>query len=359
MNNQAFKLIGIGIFSALMVNSAATTLRADDTLRFPGEEQHLSNLRMMTHGGENAEAYFSPDGKLFSWQGHWDGNYPADQIFIEPVAGGAPKLISTGLGKTTCSFFVPGSDRIVWCSTHAFSPEPPTPPDRKLGYVWRLDEYDVYSSNIDGNDLVRLTDTPGYDAEAAVSPDGKKIVFTSVRNGDLDIYTMDMDGKNVTQLTKTFGYDGGPFFSPDGKWIVFRSHLPQMDEEKAHYRDLLDRRLVAPLRFEIQIMRPDGSERRQLTDLGVASFAPYIHPDGRRVIFCSNYGPQKPGQRMPVFNLFIMNIDGTEEPEQITFGSTFDGFPMFSSDGKKLIWCSNRFGPHLHSTNVFIADWRN
>jgi len=314
---------------------------------------------MMTNGGENAEAYFSPDNKWFSWQGRWEGTPPADQIWIEPTNGSLPpKMISTGGGKTTCSFFIPGTDRIVWCSTHDFSMEPPPEADHKKGYVWRLDEYDVYSSKTDGTELVRLTDSPGYDAEAAVSPDGKKIVFTSVRDGDLDLYTMDIDGRNVRRLTDTYGYDGGPFFSPDGEWIIFRSHLPGTDAEKARYKELFDMKMVAPLRFEIQVMRPDGSERRQVTDLGVASFAPYMHPDGKRVMFCSNHGAQNPGQRMPVFNLFIINLDGTGL-EQVTYGHTFDGFPMWSNDGKMLIWCSNRFGPHPHSTNVFIAKWKD
>jgi len=342
----------------VFLSISAQFASADDTLLFPGEEKHLSNARMLTYGGENAEAYFSPDGKWIAWQGRWQGTAPADQIWVMPVEGGEPELVSTGQGKTTCAFFIPGSERLVFCSTHDFSPEPPPEPDRKAGYVWSLDEYDVYTVNRDGSDLERLTDTPGYDAESAVSPDGKQIVFTSVRNGDLDLYTMDIDGKNVRQLTRTLGYDGGPFFSPDGKWIIFRSHLPQTDEEVKRYKDLFDRRLVAPMRFELQIMRPDGSERRQITDLGVASFAPYVHPDGKRVIFCSNYGSQSERGRMPVFNLFIINTDGTGL-EQITYGSIFDGFPMFSNDGRKLIWCSNRCGPHPHSTNIFIADWKD
>ncbi len=351
-----FRSLLIIIFLSFAINSFAA--KPADSLRLSGEEKHLSNIRKLTNGGENAEAYFSPDGKLVSWQGHWDNNYPADQIWIKPSAGGDAKLVSTGFGKTTCSFFVPGTDRIVWCSTHEHSKDAPPEPDKKLGYVWGLDEYDLFSSNIDGSDITRLTDTPGYDAESAVSPDGKSIVFTSVRNGDLDLYTMDIDGKNVRQLTDTYGYDGGPFFSPDGKWIVFRSHLPKTNPEVRRYRDLFENKMVAPVRFEIQIMRPDGSERRQLTDFGVASFAPYMHPDGKRVVFCTNYGPQKPGQRMPVFNLYMINLDGTGI-EQVTFGETFDGFPMWTNDGKQFIWCSNRFGPSSHSTNIFIADWKN
>lgn len=329
------------------------------TYLFAGEERHLKNARMLSHGGENAEAYFSPDGEWICWQGQWGGNVPADQIWIMPSGGGEPRMVSTGYGKTTCAFFIPGTDRIVYCSTHAHAKEPPPPVDFSMGYVWSLDEYDVYTAGVDGSDLVQLTDSPGYDAESAVSPDGKSIVFTSMRSGDLDIYTMDIDGSSVKQLTKTLGYDGGPFFSPDGEWIIFRSHLPQTEAEIKRYQELLALRKVAPMIFELQIMRPDGSERRQITDLGAASFAPYMHPDGKRVIFCSNFGDPntgKPGRHMPVFNLYMINIDGTGL-EQITFNPSFDGFPMFSNDGKKFIWCSNRHGPDPRSTNIFMADW--
>ncbi len=324
---------------------------------FPGEELYLKNAKRLTNGGENAEAYFDLDGKNIAWQGRWNDNVPADQIWTMPATGGEPKMVSTGFGKTTCSFFIKGTNRIVYSSTHAFAKEPPAPVDMRSGYVWSLDEYDIYTVNLDGTDLVQLTNEPGYDAETAVSPDGKKIVFTSMRSGDLDIYTMDIDGSNVKQLTKTFGYDGGPFFTPDGEWIIFRSHLPETDLAIANYKDLLDKRKVAPVKFELQIMRTDGSERRQITNLGVASFAPYVHPDGKRVIFCSNYGSD-PGKRMPAFNLFMINLDGTNL-KQVTFSDSFDGFPMFSYDAKKFIWCTNRFGPDPRSTNVFIADWIN
>ncbi|MFC2150183.1 TolB family protein [Calditrichota bacterium] len=321
------------------------------------KEKHFTNIKMLTHGGENAEAYFNRDASWICWQGKWTGDVLADQIWTMPIEGGVPQMLSTGNGKTTCSWFVPGKFQIVYCSTHDFSLAPPEPPDRNLGYVWGLDEYDVYIVNRDGSNLTRLTENPGYDAEAAVSPDGMTVVFTSVRNGDLDIYTMDINGNNVNQLTNTLGYDGGPFFSPDGQWIVFRSHLPETPEETEKYQELLNKRMVSPVRFEIQIMRPNGTERRQITNLGVASFAPYMHPDGKRIIFCSNYNwGNKPDQGMPVFNLFMIDVDG-ENLEQITFNDTFDGFPMFSNDGAKIIWASNRYSPEPRSTNIFIADW--
>lgn len=322
---------------------------------FEGEEKFLKNVRMLTHGGENAEAYFSPNGDWIVWQGRRDGNYPADQIWVMSLTELKPKMISTGFGKTTCGFFIPGTERVVFSSTHGHSKEPPPPVDFREGYVWNLDEYDAYTVNRDGSDMRRLTDSPGYDAETAISPDGKTILFTSMRNGDLDIYSMDIDGKNVKQLTNTLGYDGGAFFSPDGEWIVFRAHHPKTDEEIAKYTDLMSKRKVSPIRFEVFVMRPDGSDRRQVTDLGVASFAPYMHPDGKRIIFCSNHGGDK-GARMPEFNLFMINVDGTGLTK-ITNSPTFDGFPMFSNDGKKFIWSSNRHAPEHGSTNIFIADW--
>jgi len=332
---------------------------------FPSEAMHLESINMLTQTGENAEAYFNQDGSRIIWQGRWNDNYPADQIWIVPAIGGNPSLVSTGTGKSTCAFFIPGQDRIVYSSTHGHSLDPPPAPDPSSGYVWSLDEYDVYSVDYSGENLRRLTDTEGYDAESAVSPDGKTIVFTSMRDGDLDIYTMDIDGGNVKRLTNTLGYDGGAFFSADGKWIVFRSHNPETEAEIDKYKALLMERKVVPLRFEIQLMKADGTERRQITNLGVASFAPFMHPDGKRIIFCSNFGDvsqPKPAQlviqsgQKPIFNLYMINVDGLGLI-QITFSPTFDGFPMFSADGKQLIWCSNRNGPYQHSTNIFIADW--
>lgn len=333
----------------------------------PLELMHLNAITMLTKSGENAEAYFNSSKDMIVWQGRWAENYPADQIWMIPSLGGSPTLVSTGFGKTTCAFFINGTDRIVYSSTHEDSPEPPPEPDRSQGYVWSLDEYDIFTADYQGNNLKRLTSTQGYDAETAVSPDGSTIVFTSMRDGDLDIYTMDINGGNVKRLTSTLGYDGGPFFSSDGEWIVFRSHLPNSEVEIANYQLLLEQRKVVPLHFEIQIMRTDGSERRQVTNLGVASFAPYMHPDGKRIIFCSNYinpnydtivNPDPSNPQKPIFNLFTIYTDGSGL-EQITHSPTFDGFPMFSADGTKLIWCSNRNGPYLHSTNIFIADWVN
>jgi Tol biopolymer transport system component len=213
--------------------------------------------------------------------------------------------------------------------------------------------YDIYTAKPDGSDLKRLTNSPGYDAEATISRDGKKIVFTSMRNGDLDVYTMDADGKNVRQLTHELGYDGGPFFSYDGKKIVYRAQHPKDEKEEADYKQLLSRGLIRPGNLEIWVMDADGKNKRQITHNGAANFAPFFHPDGKRIIFASNVADVKNPRD---FDLYIINIDGTGM-EQITHYPDFDSFPMFTSDGKKLVWASNRNGKEPHETNIFIADW--
>jgi Tol biopolymer transport system component len=221
------------------------------------------------------------------------------------------------------------------------------------GYVWGLDDYDIYTARTDGGDLRRLTDTPGYDAEATLSPDGRTIVFTSVRDGDLDIYTMNTDGSNVRRLTTTVGYDGGPFFSHDGTKIVYRASRPATPEAQAAYRALLGRNMVRPSQMELWVMNADGSDQRQITQLGGANFAPYFTPDDRRIIFASNHT----NPRGRNFDLYLVNPDGTGLERVTTYGD-FDGFPMFSPDGTKLVWASNRHGRVAGETNIFIADWR-
>jgi Tol biopolymer transport system component len=221
------------------------------------------------------------------------------------------------------------------------------------GYVWGLDDYDLFVANADGSGLQRLTTTPGYDAEATLSPDGRTIAFTSVRDGDLDIYTMHVDGTNLRRLTTEPGYDGGPFWSHDGTKIVYRAFHPQTPEQLAEYRGLLGRNLVRPSRMEIWVMNADGSGRRQITQLGGANFAPFFTPDDRRIIFSSNH----PDPRSRNFDLYLVNLDGTGL-EQVTRHPDFDGFPMFSPDGRRLVWASNRHGQERGETNIFIADWR-
>ncbi len=327
------------------------------SLTVPGEK-HLRNVRQLTFGGTNAEAYFSADDKYLIFMHSGEG-VPCDQMYTMQVdtpdeKPPVPKLVSTGKGRTTCGYFFPTGDHILFSSTHDTSAECPPRPDYSHGYVWPIySSYEIYTAKPDGSDLRRLTNSPGYDAESTISRDGKKIVFTSMRNGDLDIYTMNADGSDVRQLTHELGYDGGAFFSYDGKKIVYRSQQPKTPEEIADYKDLLSRGLIRPGNLEIWVMDADGSHKRQITHNGAANFAPYFFPDGKRIIFASNVANQKDPSG---FDLYAVNVDGTGL-EQITYHPDFDAFPMFSSDGKRLVWASNRNGKAPHETNIFIADW--
>ena len=316
----------------------------------PGE-LHLRNLRQLTSGGQNAEAYFSASGAqlIFQRQGPAE---QCDQMYVMSVEGRDVHRVSSGRGRTTCGFFYDRDRRIFYSSTEHAGAECPPRPDYSRGYVWALYDYDIYTANADGSDVRRLTQNPGYDAESTLSPDGTTIVFTSLRDGDLDIYTMKVDGSGLKRLTTTLGYDGGPFFSPDGTRIVYRAFHPHTAHDSTEYRSLLAERLVRPTQMDIWVMNADGSGQRQVTTLPGASFAPYFHPDGRRIVFATNY--REPESRN--FDLYVVNLDGTGL-EQVTTSPEFDAFPMFSPDGKRLVWASNRFGTAPHETNVFIADW--
>jgi Tol biopolymer transport system component len=326
---------------------------------FPGAKAHepnpgevrLSNLRQLTFGGENAEAYWSSDGRSLIFQFAGEG-VPCDQIYVMNLEDGAVNMVSTGQGRTTCAYLFPGAQRLLYSSTHLASPDCPPPADYSRGYVWKLYEsFDVFSAAADGSDVRRLTDTPGYDAEATVSTDGERIIFTSVRDGDLDLYTMNADGGDVRRITDTLGYDGGAFFSRDGKRIVWRASRPETPEEQEAYRELLRVSQIRPMNLEVFVADADGSNARQVTDNGAANFGPYFFPDGKRIIFASNMAG---GGRN--FELFMINDDGSGL-EQVTFEESFDGFPMFSPDGTKLVFASNRHGAAEGNTNLFIADW--
>ena len=321
------------------------------------QEKHLHNVHQLTFGGQNAEAYFSADGKKLIFQSS-HGDVKCDQIFTMNIDGSDQRMVSTGKGRTTCSFFYPDGKKILYASTHLASPECPPRPDFSKGYVWAVySAYDIFTANPDGSNLKQLTDTPGYDAEATISQDGKEITFTSLRNGDLDIYTMDANGKNVRQLTHELGYDGGPTFSPDAKWIVYRAYHPQTEKEIADYKELLAQNLIRPTSLEIWIMKADGGDKRQITNLGAASFGPAFTADGKKIIFSSNYDPSTHATGgMGNFELWLINPDGSGL-ERVTYSEGFDGFPMFSVDGKKLVWASNRNAKAPHETNVFIGDW--
>lgn len=319
----------------------------------PGET-HLANIRQLTAGGTNAEAYFSADGQSLIFQSTRHGR-PCDQEYTIRIDGTGLREVSTGKGKTTCGWFFDHDRRIFFASTHAADTACPPRPDPSKGYVWGLDPFDIYTANRDGSNLRRLTDFGVYTAEGTLSPDGRTIVFTSLKDGDLDIYTMGVDGSNVRRLTNTLGYDGGPVFSPDGSKIVYRAYHPTDSAEVADYRALLAQHIVRPNKMEIWLMNADGSDQHQITHLGGANFAPAFTPDGKRIIFSSNYlHPHGPGARN--FDLYLIDPDGSHL-EQVTNDPEFDGFPMFSPDGKHLVWESGRNAPP-GDLNIFIADWR-
>src|SRR5881396_507254 len=314
-------------------------------------ETHLRNIRQLTFGGQNAEAYFSRSGRQLIFQ-RQAADSGCDQMFVMNVDGGGLHRVSDGKGRTTCGYFFADDRSIFYSSTeHAAAACPPRP-DYSQGYVWALFDYDIYVADADGGNAKRLTDNPHYDAEGTLSPDGTTIVFTSLRDGDLDIYTMRVDGSGPRRLTSTLGYDGGPFFSPDGKQIVYRAYHPSTAADSAEYRSLLAQHLVRPLKMDLWLMNADGTGQRQVTHLPGASFAPYFHPDGKRIILASNY--RNPESRN--FDLYLVDLRGSGL-EQVTTSPEFDAFPMFSPDGRRLVWASNRHGSVPHETNIFIADW--
>lgn len=331
---------------------ASSTPDQRQTILPDSGESHLSNVRQITNGGENAEAYWSADGKWITFQSTRDGR-TCDQQYVMKSDGSRITKVSVG-GKTTCGWFLPGSQRIFFASTHGADTACPPKPDPSKGYVWGIDPFDIYTVGRDGKDLRRLTNYGTYTAEGVLSHDGKRIVFTSLKGGDLDIYTMNVDGTDVKQLTTAPGYDGGPWWSPDDKKIVYRAWHPTNPDSLKSYRDLLKLHMIRPNRMELFVMNADGSEQTQITNLGGANFGPSWSPDGQRIIFSSNH--KNPKSRN--FDLYLVNADGSNL-SQITTHPDFDGFPMFSPDGKKLIWASNRHDAKPGETNLFIADWTN
>jgi len=334
---------------------SSTALFAQDTL----PEKHLKNILQLSFGGDNAEAYFSFDNTKLSLQvTDPKQGIPCDQIYMLDLTAkemDRRQLISTGKGRTTCSYFMPGDKEILYASTHeAADTCPPPPAPRKDGkYLWPIyNTFDIYVADLKGNVKRKLTNHKGYDAEATVSPKGDLIVFTSDRSGDLELYTMNIDGSNVKQITSGLGYDGGAFFSPDGQKLVFRASRPQTPEAIADYQQLLAEGLVAPTNMEIYTCNIDGSDLKQITNLGKANWAPFFHPSGNKIVFSSNHA----SSRGYNFQLYMINADGSGL-EQITFNSNFNAFPMFSPDGKKLVFSSNRNNGGTRDTNVFIADW--
>ena len=318
-------------------------------------EKHFKNLRQLTFSGENAEAYFSSDGKKLILQAH-EGDSLCDQIYIMNIASGSTEMVSTGNGVTTCSFFqYPDDDGIIYASTHLANSDCPPKPDYSMGYIWKLYEgYDIFKASMDGSNLQRLTDTPGYDAEATFSFDGQRIIYTSLESGDLDLWFMNSDGSEKQQLTNRLGYDGGAFYSYDGSKIVWRAYYPESKKEIADYEALLSENAIRPMALQLWTMNSDGTNKQQVTDNGAANFGPYFFPDGKRIIFSSNMHDEKGRD----FDLYAINKDGTGLG-RITYFDGFDGFPMFSLDGKYLVFASNRNQAKKGDTNIFICEWVN
>ena len=352
------------IWSCGSTNTKDSTAKAPDTftdqntsLIYP-QEKHFKNMRQLTFEGDNAEAYFSFNNKYLVFQRTTrDVEVPCDQIFYGDITKKdfQYEMISNGKGRTTCAYYFPGNDHVVFASTHLAGDDCPPEIDRSKirKYVWPIyDSYEIFLYDTSGTMKRQYTNNKFYDAEATLSPDGNKIVFTSNRSGDLELYTMNLDGSDVKQITTGLGYDGGAFFSPDGKKLVFRASRPKTEEEVKEYKDLLAQGLVAPTNMEIYTVNIDGSNLKQVTNLGKANWAPYYHPKGRKILFSSNHA--SPDGRK--FNIYMINEDGSGL-EQITFDDEFDSFPMFSYDGKKIVFSSNRNNGGSRDTNIFIADW--
>ena len=344
------------LLSILLLISCKKELNTD--LLFKGEK-YFKNIKQITFGGDNAEAYWSFDDKQLVFQSnHNKWGVECDQMFLmnndESFKTVIPKMLSTGKGRTTCSYFMPDNKHILYASTHEANELCPETPLRVDGnYVWPIyDTYDIYVADLEGNIVSKLTDEVGYDAEATVSPKGDKIVFTSDRSGDLELYTMNIDGTDVKQITYDLGYDGGAFFSPDGTKLIFRASRPKSKEEVVEYKELLSKGLVKPTEMELFICDSDGSNLKQITYLGNANWSPFFHPSGKKIIFSSNY---EADLGFP-FNLYMIDIDG-KNLERITYSDTFDAFPVFSNDGKKIAFSSNRNNGGTRETNLFIAEW--
>ncbi len=364
------KLISLSAVAAVLFCSscnnssklaAQTPTVATDTLHYPNET-HFKNIQQLTFGGDNAEAYWSYDSKYLVFQrtNIKDGT-PCDQIFVGkvPTKKGEKftyKLISTGKGRTTCAFFTKDGKNIIYASTHLGSSEcPPTPDRAKYGnkYIWPLySSFDIFMADLDGKIVKQLTNSSSYDAEATLSPDGKKMLYTSTKDGDIDLYIMDLATGKEQRITNTLGYDGGAWFSPDGTKLIWRASRPKTEAEIKEYKDLLAENLVAPTNMEVYVANADGSNARQVTSYGQANWAPAYMPDNKRIIFASNHEYKR---GFP-FNLYTINEDGTNL-QKISRDKGFDAFPMFSPDGKKIVFCSNRNNGGTRDTNVFVAHW--
>ena len=355
------KLVSPLFLIALVSSVSVLAQPANDTVHY-ADERHFSNIRQLTFGGDNAEAYWSYDGKwlVFQRTSPKDG-IECDQIFIGKVPEKAGdkfeyKMVSSGKGRTTCAFFTRDGKHIIYASTHLGGDAcPPTPDRSKYGnkYIWPLyPSYDIFMADLDGNIVKQLTNAKGYDAEATLSPDGNKMIYTSDKDGDLELYIMDLTTGKEKRITNTLGYDGGAWFSPDGKKIIWRASRPRTEAEIKEYKELLAEHLVAPTNMEVWVADADGSNARQVTSFGQANWAPTYMPDSKHIIFASNHEYKR---GFP-FNIYTVNEDGTGL-KKVSRDKGFDAFPMFSPDGKKVVFSSNRNNGGTRDTNVFIADW--
>ncbi|MFT3846985.1 MAG: hypothetical protein QM725_18150 [Lacibacter sp.] len=341
--------------------AAIEIVSKNDTIHYP-EEKHFKNVQQLTFGGDNAEAYFSYDGKWLIFQKTYvKEGIPCDQMYIGkvPVKPGeefVPKLVSTGKGRTTCGFFMKDGKHVVYASTHlAADTCPPVPDRKKYGnkYIWPLyNSYDIFMADLNGKIVKQLTRSKYYDAEATLSPDGKKMIYTSTKDGDIELYIMDLKTGKEKRITSVAGYDGGAWFSPNGKKIIWRASRPKTEAEIKEYKNLLAEGLVAPTNMEVWVADADGKNTRQVSSFGQANWAPAYMPDSKHIIFASNHEYKR---GFP-FNLYTMNEDGTGLTK-ISRDKGFDAFPMFSPDGKKIVFCSNRNNGGTRDTNIFIADW--
>jgi Tol biopolymer transport system component len=359
-NLPYMKSVLLFFFCWSVATSIAQISKPSDSLVY-AEERHFKNLQQLTFGGDNAEAYFSYNGKMVVFQRtNVKEGVLCDQIFVGKLPKkGKPftyKMVSTGKGRTTCAFFTKDNKHVVYASTHLSSDSCPPPVDKaKYGnkYIWPIYEsMDIFMADLNGKIVKQLTTEKGYDAEATISPDGKTMLFTSTRNGDLDLYLMDLKTNAVQQITTALGYDGGAWFSPDGKKIVWRASRPKTESEVSEYKQLLAENLVAPTNMEVWVANVDGSNAQQITNLGKANWAPNFMPDSKHIIYCSNH--EYP--RGFPFNMYITDINGKGK-EKISRDKGFDAFPMFSPNGKKLIFASNRNNGGSRDTNLFICDW--
>lgn len=357
----AISVVMICAAGLLSFSNGVGSIAADDSVHYAAEK-HFKNIRQLTFGGDNAEAYWSYDGKyiIFQRTNPREGLL-CDQIFIgklpqSPDETFTYKMVSSGKGRTTCAFFLPDGKHFIYASTRLGADTCPPVPDRsKMGnrYIWPLyDSYDIFMADTSGKIVKRLTNAKGYDAEGTLSPDGRKMIYCSDKNGDLDLYVMELASGREKQITHTLGYDGGAWFSPDGKKIVWRASRPKTDAEVADYKSLLSQGFVAPTSMEVYVANADGSDAHQVTSLGQANWAPNFTPDSKRIIFCSNHEYKR---GFP-FNMYLTEING-KGLEKISRDKGFDAFPMFSPDGKKIVFASNRNNGGTHDTNLFIADW--